>query len=344
MRSEAVAATPSAAAAASRTARGNDAQVTLPVPSGLGDRPRPSGSSANLRVLPWAGFASAVTYSLDDTQPSQIDHWPELKNTGIRMTFYANPSGNWYAGFDTTWQDAIRAGHEIGNHTQNHCHVDLADCKNNLGSVEQEIEQCSSYIKTRLGQADVWTFAFPFGDAGYEAYAKTRFFLARGVQTGTVGPKDLTDPFNLPIIGASGGEAASVFNGHIDTARAQGRWLIFLFHTVLPNSANWYAGVDIASITGSIQYAQALGNVWLDSMVNVGAYWLGQRSFDAATPVSANGKTSWSWTLPAFFPKGRSLRVVVDGGVLSQGGRALSWDGHGYYEVALDEGTLTWSP
>jgi hypothetical protein len=251
MRSEAVAATPSAAAAASRTARGNDAQVTLPVPSGLSDRPRPSGSSANLRVLPWAGFASAVTYSLDDTQPSQIDHWPELKNTGIRMTFYANPSGNWYAGFDTTWQDAIRAGHEIGNHTQNHCHVDLADCKNNLGSVEQEIEQCSSYIKTRLGQADVWTFAFPFGDAGYEAYAKTRFFLARGVQTGTVGPKDLTDPFNLPIIGASGGEAASVFNGHIDTARAQGRWLIFLFHTVLPNSANWYAGVDIAASPGA---------------------------------------------------------------------------------------------
>ena len=44
------------------------------------DVPQPSGavSTPNLRVLPWAGFKAAVSYTFDDTQPSQTEHWPEL--------------------------------------------------------------------------------------------------------------------------------------------------------------------------------------------------------------------------------------------------------------------------
>jgi hypothetical protein len=36
--------------------------------------------------------------------------------------------------------------------------------------------------------------------------------------------------------------------------------------------------------------------------------------------------------------------VKVDGGTLKQGGTALAWDSHGYYEVALDAGSPTLSP
>jgi hypothetical protein len=61
-------------------------------------------------------------------------------------------------------------------------------------------------------------------------------------------------------------------------------------------------------------------------------------------PVTATGTTTWTWSLPAFFPPGHVLRVTVDGGALSPGGQPLAWDGHGYYEMALDAGTLTWAP
>lgn len=37
------------------------------------------------------------------------------------------------------------------------------------------------------------------------------------------------------------------------------------------------------------------------------------------------------------------LRVKVDGGTLKQGSTVLTWDSHGYYEVALDAGTLSLS-
>jgi peptidoglycan/xylan/chitin deacetylase (PgdA/CDA1 family) len=320
----------------------------LPVPPGAGDLPAPSGTGANLRVLPWAGFGSAVSYTFDDTQPSQIDHWPELKAEGIRVTFYANPPGNWYAGYDATWKEAIAQGCELGNHTISHCHADLTGCNNNqppqYRTIDEEIDQCSLYLTTRLGQAGVWTFADPYGDTGYEVYARDRFILGRGVGSGMIAASGTTDPFNLPVMAAVGGEAAAVFNGKIDAARAQSSWLIFLFHSILPTSNNWYAGVDIASITGSMEYGKAFGDVWLDSVVNIGAYWLGMRAVEAATPVAAADATTWTWSLPACFPPGHVLRVTVDGGTLSQGGVPLPWNGHGYYELTLDAGTLTWTP
>lgn len=318
-------------------------------PSGLPPSPgggiaKPMGTPGNLVVLDWAGFKAAVSWSLDDSQPSQIDHWPELKAEGVRMTFYVNSSGNWYPGYDATWKDAAAQGDEIANHTVNHCHADLTGCSSNLGSVDQEIDQCTTYIETRLGTPAVWTLAYPFGDLGYEPFAPPRFFLARGVSPGTIAPKDNTDPFNLPIMAASGGEPASVFNGNIDTALAQGRWLIFLFHSILPTTQNWVAGVDITSITGSIDHAKAFGNVWIDSVVNIGAYWRAQKVFSALTPTTSGSSTTWTWSLPAHFPPARYLRVKVDGGTLSQGAGPLAWDDHGYYEIALEAGTLTLSP
>jgi peptidoglycan/xylan/chitin deacetylase (PgdA/CDA1 family) len=316
----------------------------LPVPPGPEDQEAPSGTGANLRVMPWAGFGSAVSYTFDDAQPSQIEHWEELKAAGARMTFYLNTSNTSAADFDATWQEAYELGSELGNHTVNHCHSDFSGCTRHLPTLEAELDQCTAYIEANLGQPVVWTAAYPFGELGYKCPAQARFFLARGVGSGMIAPGDRTDPFNLPVYAARGGEEASVFNGRIDAASDGGKWLIFLFHSLLPTTNNWYAGVDIGSVTGSIEHAKSLETVWIDSVVNVGAYWLGQRVFEAATPETTADSTTWSWSLPRFFPRGHVLRVLVDGGQLAQDGQALDWDGHGYYEVALDSGNLTWSP
>jgi hypothetical protein len=136
-----------------------------------------------------------------------------------------------------------------------------------------------------------------------------------------------------------------VFSGRIDAAESGGLWLIFLFHSILPTSQNWYAGVDIGSITGSIEHAEELGTVWIDTVANVGAYWIGQRTFEATAPATTDdGATTWTWSLPSGFPGGRKLRVSVDGGTLTQGDDELTWDGHGYYEIDLDAGSLSLTP
>ena len=67
-------------------------------------------------------------------------------------------------------------------------------------------------------------------------------------------------------------------------------------------------------------------------------------SVSSVTPVVAGDTTTWTWTLPDHFPPGKYVRVMVDGGTLSQSGSLLPWNDHGYYEVALDAGSLTLGP
>ncbi len=316
----------------------------LPVPS-TGPVAKPSGSPGGLEVLDWAGFKAAVTYTLDDSQPSQIEHYAELQATGVPMTFYVNSGRNAEANYDSTWTQAVADGHEIGNHTAHHCHANLTECAGtSSGSKEAEIDECSSYIEQHFGQGDVWTMASPFGDTGWDATAATRFFLNRGVGPGTVAPNSDADEFNLPVHLAASGESTSSFNTAIDGVHTSGQWLIFLIHTISPTSANWYNPIDISTVTGSVTHAKSLGDVWIDTLVQVGAYWRAQNVLSNVTPSTSGSDSTWAWTLPEHFPSGKYLRITVTGGTVKQNGAAIAWDEHGYYEVALDAGSLTISP
>jgi peptidoglycan/xylan/chitin deacetylase (PgdA/CDA1 family) len=335
----------SANIAGSTSAAGGTSVVGTPDPPAApptSDVPQPSGAvtSANLRVLPWAGFTAAITYTLDDTQPSQTEHWPELQAAGVPMTFFANPSANWQSGYDAAWTAVAAAGSEIGNHTWSHCHPNLTGCTNPLATAEDEIDKTTTYITTHFGVPAVYSFASPFGDSGWNTYAAPRLLAGRGVSGGLVPASGQSDWYNLPVIAVSAGQTAKDFDASIDSAHSQGRWGIFLIHSLLPTSNNWYAGVEISDITASIGYAQSLGDVWIDSFVEVSAYARAQQMFEKLTPA----ENTWTWTLPEHFPPGKVLRVTVDGGTLSQSGAPLTWDAHGYYEVALDVGTLRWDP
>jgi hypothetical protein len=327
----------------------------LPSPPGAANLPRPSGTPGNLKVMDWAGFRSAVSYTFDDGQPSQIEHYDDLAATGVRLTFFVNSSAaSWEHDFVSTFSRAARDGHEIGNHTVHHCHADPDGALYSAGGAQRtacagesaaaEFDDCTAFIVEKLGAPQVWTAAWPFGDAGYAAAASARFFLSRGAGPGTVAPNDETDPFNLPIWGPAEHDGVEKFDAEIDRARVSHRWLILLLHSLAPTTAAWYATVDVSAVTGSIAHAKKLGDVWIDSLVNVGAYWRAQKLLAAATPVVSGNAQTWSWTLPPHFPSGRSLRVRVDGGTLSQNGKAIDWNGHGYYEIALDAGTLTLLP
>jgi peptidoglycan/xylan/chitin deacetylase (PgdA/CDA1 family) len=270
------------------------------------------------------------------------------------MTFFINSSSTWVTGFTSTLTQAVRDGHEIGNHTVHHCHADTdGTLYNGSGnqrtacpgaSAAAELDECTAFITSTLGAKQVFTAASPFGDTGYMPSARERFFLNRGVMDGSIGANDGTDPFDLPMWGPAENDTAAAFNAKIDSAHRRGRWLIVLLHSIAPTSARWYATVDIAAITGSIEHARSLGDVWIDTMASVGAYWRGQKVFSSATSTASGDTRTWSWNLPAHFPPGKHLRVKVDGGTLSQRGRVLDWDGHGYYEIALDAGSLTLAP
>src|SRR4029077_9474378 len=162
----------------SAAAAAPEAAVTsgLPAPPGPANGPRPTGNPANLKILDWAGFKSAVSYTFDDGQPSQIEHYAELQATGVRLTFFVNSSSaTWETGFVSTFSRAARDGHEIGNHTAHHCHADpdgtlhgtdrRAACPGAIAAAE--LDDCTAFIKSKLGVSQVWTAASPFGDVGF---------------------------------------------------------------------------------------------------------------------------------------------------------------------------------
>ncbi|HEY4158817.1 MAG TPA: polysaccharide deacetylase family protein [Polyangiaceae bacterium] len=323
---------------------GTASVYTLPVPPGAGVA-KPAGTPGNLSVLNWAGFKAAVSFSFDDALSSQIDHYAELQATGVHLTFYLVSSNN---ATSATWTQAAKDGHELGNHTAHHCHDDGTGCSwgSYDGSLGAELDECTTHITQTFGQSDVWTAASPYGDLGYATPDATRFLLNRGVNGGLIAANDGTSPYALPCHVAAMGETQTTpgggFNGATDAARTAGEWQIFLVHSL--GGDGGYNPVSVTDVVGALDYTQTLGDVWADSVVHVGAYWRAQKLFTGLTPTSDGTNQTWTWTLPDHFPPGQSLRVTVDGGTLSQGGSPLAWSDHGYYEVALDAGSLTLGP
>ncbi|HYJ08856.1 MAG TPA: polysaccharide deacetylase, partial [Polyangiaceae bacterium] len=138
--------------------------------------------------------------------------------------------------------------------------------------------------------------------------------------------------------------STATMDAQVTSARDEGKWRLLLVHGFTGGSDSAYQPVDLQAFTDSVDHAKAFGDVWIDSVVNVTAYWRAEKLLNGTTPANADGMTTWTWNLPEHFPPGKFLRVRVTGGTLEQNGKALVWDPHGYYEVALDAAALTLKP
>ena len=306
---------------------------------------RPS-NAPHVKVLPWAGHKSALTLTFDDTSPSDAtEALPIVDEEGVKATFFVTTANDFSPGFDEAWARAEREGHELGNHTVNHCHsAELG--KHQCLSAAEELEQCNRYIESRLGARDVYTFAYPYVDTGtaYKTAASSRFLLARAGKGGLVGATARPDWYAMDarFIDPVRGETAKDWTKWIDESASKSKWLVLVFHSILPE--NWYAGIAKTDLEKIITHAKAEPDLWIDTFVDVGAYLRAQRMFEAVSPVPDGKGLIWRWVLPAHFPPGKTLRVHIDRGTLLQGGVALKADEHDTYAVALDARSLTWAP
>jgi peptidoglycan/xylan/chitin deacetylase (PgdA/CDA1 family) len=120
----------------------------------------------------------AISLSFDDARESQVLIGTNLFNQfGVKATFYVVPSSvkKQLAG----WKDAVKSGHEIGNHSLTHpCTGNFGWSRKNaledlsLEKMKYELTECNKQIKDLL-QVDSKVFAYPCGQK----------FVGRGVDT-----------------------------------------------------------------------------------------------------------------------------------------------------------------
>lgn len=300
----------------------------LPPAPGAGNVPKPSGTPGEITVLDWAGFPAAVTFSFDDNDGSQLTYYDQMHAIGGRYTYYL--VSDWGI-TDAKWKAIHADGNEIGNHTTNH----------SCGT--SQIDGAKAAIEDEFDEAPT-TVAAPDGNDNCQTSAQGRAFLNREVGPASpVTPLSNVNPFAMNCYIPGPGQAASQYVTDLNNALNQNGWVIYVIHGINPGTTHNFQPVSWEGLQGGIQHAID-NDIWVDTMENVGAYWLGQKQFDAAMSQTSGDSTTWTWTLPDQFPTGKYLRVTVEGGTLSQGGTPLTWDPQGYYEIALDELSVTLGP
>lgn len=280
-------------------------------------------------MLDWAGFGSAITYTFDDANSSQIDNYDTLQALGVPFTFYLQTNKS--EASSDVWARAVLDGHELGNHTKSHLRS---------GEIAADTDEATAFIQSRFG-VEVWTMAAPFGDAVYADVARPRFLINRGVSDGLIAPNASNDRFNLDCHVPATGANVGALNRRVDDARSAGRWLVVLVHGFTGGTDGAYQPIDLDVFVQAVQYAKSFGDVWIGTMVDVGAYWVGQKLLTDTVPERTEGGLVWRWSLPDNFPPGKTLRVTSAGGALSQAGAALAVSSQGIVEVSLDAGELT---
>jgi len=306
----------------------------LPPARGGGGIAKPTGTAGNLRVVDWAGYTGAVSFTFDDQSESQMAAYPTLNALGVKYTFYV------VSGWGLTKPNLVQAakdGHEIGNHTSTHSQSTITDTA---------IDDCTSEIQAKLGVTP-YTFAAPYGtngSAGWEQYAKSRFIIDRGITNGLMKPNDSINQWNLLCYIPPEEASASTMQQQILAAQTGGGWKVVLVHGFTTHSDGAWQPVAVPEFTATVEYAKSLGDLWIDTVRNIGSYWVGQKLVTKATPTTTGSDTVYSWEWPDFYPPESCVRVTVDGGTLLQNGAPLQWDEHGYYEVSLNAGSLTLSP
>ncbi|WP_437818472.1 polysaccharide deacetylase family protein [Sorangium sp. So ce1078] len=303
----------------------------LPTPPGPDNVAKPSGAAGGFKVIDWAGFSGAVTYTFDDVNQTQIQNYDALNALGVPFTFYVWTGRN--EANDPVWQKALTDGHELGNHTKSHS-------SNDNGS---DTDAATQFIKDKFGITP-YTMAAPNGSDTYTGISQSRFLINRGVSNALISPNDSSNPFKLPTYIPPTNASTAAMDAEVTSARTGKKWRTFCIHGFTGGSDGAYQPIPLNAFIEHVQHVKDFGDVWIDTMASIGSYWRGQKAITDGTNTQSGSDTTYTWQLPDNFPPGRYVRVTVTGGTLKQNGAALPWNPHGYYEVALDPESVTLSP
>lgn len=199
-----------------------------------------------IEKFPWPpGIRGAVSLTFDDARLSQVDRLiPILDRFGVKATFYVTTS-NLEKRLDG-WKKAVRAGHEIGNHTLTHpCTGNYPAFRFNaleemtLADLAREIDNAQQAIVRTLG-VTARSFAYPCGQTFVGRGREVKSYVPLVAERFLTGRKWLNEHTNDPafcdlsqlLAYESDGKPFEALRLLADDAAKEGRWLILTGHEV----------------------------------------------------------------------------------------------------------------
>jgi peptidoglycan/xylan/chitin deacetylase (PgdA/CDA1 family) len=244
-------------------------------------------SSAELGAFHWPdGKRAAISLSFDDGRNSQIDHCvPLLDQYGIKATFFVSlPLDDSRI---AAWKNAVRNGHEIGNHTSRHpCTINYSYNWNtdSIGIEDYTIEMMLSEIEEsnteieRLFEIVPRTFAYPCGQkiigrgkdsVSYVPLVADHFVVGRGwndEMPNVPAYCDLSQVMGMPMDNKSFGEIEELLDMVVDKEQ----WLILVGHEI---GKRGDLSTDSSTLRAICEYARNPDKgIWIDTVQAVGSY------------------------------------------------------------------------
>jgi len=235
------------------------------------------------------GKRAAISLTFDDARLSQIDRGILiLDEYGFKGTFYVSV-GNLKERVEG-WMKAVAAGHEIANHSVKHpCSGNFPFSRDRaledytLDMMRNEMNEANNIIEQFLGIRPV-SFAYPCGQKyvgrgtnlkSYVPLVAEEFLTGRGwLDEWANDPAfcDMAQLMGVKLDEMSFDQVKTL----MDRTLADGGWLVFCGHEI---------GEDGRQVTSSqtlrtlCEYAKDPKNgIWLDTVQNIAAYILKQRS------------------------------------------------------------------
>jgi peptidoglycan/xylan/chitin deacetylase (PgdA/CDA1 family) len=244
---------------------------------------RASPTMSTLLASPFAwprATRAAVSLTYDDAVPSQRLAAAELHGLGLRGTFFLTGTAPDLERHQPAWRALLDAGHELASHTMHH----PCDARHEWvprGYTTQdydrprmaaELDDTLDLLRS-LGAAPPYTFAYPCGETrigtaaeSYEDLVAERFLAARGVEPRIADPA--RDPLWL-VPAHDGAKRADELIALVDRARAEGGWLVLLFHGV----GGDHMAVEQQAHRALLEHlARQRDAVWTDSFGSVAAH------------------------------------------------------------------------
>ncbi len=229
---------------------------------------------------------TAISLTFDDARLSQVDKGiPLLNQYGVKGTFYISP-GN-LKKRQIEWKEAIKKGHEIGNHTMTHpCSGNFNWVINNtledftLFQMKEDMETANNLIDKTLG-VKPFSFAYPCGQKfvgrdmntkSYVPLVSSLFETGRGWRDEGANNPDFCDMAQLYGIELDGKTFADVKK---IIEKEKGNWIIFVGHEI--NTEGKQTSF-LSTIDSLCKYTmEESNNIWIDNVHNIARFIKDQR-------------------------------------------------------------------